>query len=200
MFEVEKTFLLDGVDEDRLLHGAEFVKEIVIDDTYYDTPECTLTLQDKWLRKRKGAFELKVNMVDTDRSEQEVDQFHEIETEQEIRAVLDLPKVHDLETDLQKAEYEPIAQFKTYRKKYKHGKFVLDLDETDFGLRIGEIELVVDSEDKMAGALQEILDFAASRGVSFKIVPGKLQTLLGQTKPEYEQKLIDAKVFLGRTA
>ncbi len=60
MIEIEKKFQLQLGDEERLLAGAFFQKEVVIQDVYWDTPEFAMTGKDWWLRKRDGVWELKM--------------------------------------------------------------------------------------------------------------------------------------------
>lgn len=60
MIEVEKRFEPNEEQIKVLLEGAEFVGEVVLNDTYYDYSDFRLLKNDIRLRERNGAFELKI--------------------------------------------------------------------------------------------------------------------------------------------
>ncbi len=157
MIEIEKKFFLTKDDKARLIKGAEFLGEKVFADTYYDTSDYALTTRDMWLRSRDNIFHLKISARKTEK--RQIGEYHELETEEEIRKELRMARGKDLKKDLTDKSYTSFASFITTRKKYKRGEFTIDLDMTDFGYEIGEIELLVRSEDERDGAVEKIFNF-----------------------------------------
>ncbi|MFA6082588.1 MAG: CYTH domain-containing protein [Patescibacteria group bacterium] len=190
MIEVEKKFKLSGQDIERLTRDAEFLKERTFTDIYFDDEKYSLTSNDKWLRARDGLYELKLPMhAGVDRK---ADQYDEIEDEQKIREVLNIP------TDQKIDEiYAPFCNVTTTRKKYKKDQFIIDLDDVDYGdfkYSLGEIELLVNNQSDIEKAIAEIMDFANKYQLSVAMVRGKVIEYLKQVKPEHYQALIKAKV------
>lgn len=183
MIEVEKKFLLDGAERERLLEGAKFVSEYSFTDTYFDDKNYSLTSKDIWLRKRDGKWELKIPLHKG--ADRLGDQYRELDTEEEIRGLINIEA------------YSPFSTFMTIRKKYQKGDFIIDLDFVDFGdfkYEIGEIELIVEDESKSAEALDKILNFAKENGLKITHVRGKLMEYLKRMRPDHFQKLVAANV------
>lgn len=200
MIEVEKKIALNS-EEDvaRLTRGAEFVKEVVQTDIYYDTADFTLTTRDRWLRTRNGAFDLKLPLHREKSTERFTDQFDELEDEASIRTVLHLPIKHDLAHDLTAAGYTPFATIVTTRRKFKHGPFSLDIDYVDYGdstYLIGEIELMVRDEAHMQDAVQQIQTFLDKQQIEIKPVRGKVTYYIQEYRPAHFQALVDAGVIV----
>ena len=61
MIEIEKKFIPEEGDIERITEGAEFISETVNDDIYYDK-DFSLTKRDIYVRRRNGAFEMKVGI------------------------------------------------------------------------------------------------------------------------------------------
>lgn len=191
MIEVEKKFILSGADIERLTRGAEFLGEKEMKDAYYDTKDFSLTRGDKWLRFRGARWELKLPLR-TDSGWH--DQYRELETEEEIAKELELNTQSQLGEELKQAGYEQFAKITTVRRKYKKDNFIIDLDEVDFGYKIGEIELMVNDQSEMPKAIEKIASFAKKMGLTMAPVRGKLVEYLRRYKPEHYQALIDAGV------
>ncbi|RJQ30190.1 CYTH domain-containing protein [Candidatus Parcubacteria bacterium] len=121
MIEVEKKFILNEQDKERLRKDAEFLNERVFTDIYYDTEIFSLTSKDKWLRSRDGRFELKLPLHEG--VERLADQYDELEDKEKIREALNLPSNGNLADDLAKAGYFPFCVCKTTRRKYKKEPF-----------------------------------------------------------------------------
>ena len=100
MIEVEKKFILNKQDKERLTKRAEFLNERVFADIYYDTNNFSLTSKDKWLRSREARFELKLPLHKG--AERSADQYDELEDEQKIREALNLPLNGSFADDLTK--------------------------------------------------------------------------------------------------
>src|SRR3989344_3594240 len=184
MIEVEKKFLLSDEEVQKLITNSEFLEEVRLEDMYYDLPGFPLMKHDKYLRSRNGKFELKLPVGD--RGKFEVDRYKEVEDESEIKKELSLGGGKILD-ELEKAGYFVVAHINSSRKEYKNGEFVIDLDLTDFGYKLAEIELMAPDEGGIDRATQKILTFA--QGVGIKImadtdVKGKLLEYLYRQQRE----------------
>ena len=89
-----------------------------------------------------------------------IDQYKELDNEEEIYEALSIKKETSLVKDLEESGYLPCAELTTIRRKYRKGEFVIDLDVLDFGYTIGEIEKMVEDETKVGKAIGEILRLA----------------------------------------
>lgn len=192
MIEVEKKFSLLPDDVQRLTSGAVFIAEKTIVDTYYDTPSYSLTTKDTWLRLRDQRWELKLPLR-TDRGWQ--DQYRELQAEAEIAQALGLRTETPLATVLRAAGLAPVASVTSRRRTYRRDDFTIDLDEVDFGYRIGEIELQVEDPAEMPHAVQRINQLAQDLGLRMEPVRGKLIEYLRRFKPGHYQALRAAGVL-----
>lgn len=195
MIEVEKKFILNEQDKERLTKDAEFLNERVFTDVYYDTEIFSLTAKDKWLRSREGRFELKLPLHEG--AERLADQYDELEDEQKIREALNLPAKGNLADDLVMAGYSAFCTCKTTRRKYKKEPFIIDLDIVDFQdftYNIGEIELMVNDKSEIEDAIGKIIDFAKSQNLTIAPVRGKVIEYLKRVKQEHYQTLVKSGV------
>ena len=195
MIEVEKKFILNEKDKERLTKDAEFLGERVFTNIYYDTQDFSLTANHKWLRCREGRFELKIPLhVGLERL---ADQYDELEDEPKIREVLDLPTGGSFVDDLAKAGFSPFCSYKTTRRKYKKEPFIIDLDTVDFQdftYNIGEIELMVRKKSEIESAIKKIITFAEEQKLTPVPVRGKVAEYLKRFRPNHYQALVQAKV------
>lgn len=185
MFEVEKKFILNDEQKKNLLEGAEFLSEKTFIDAYYDNEKFSLGLNDMWLRKRQQEFNLKVPMRES--QEEMINKYHEVEGEMAIREIFAIPVVGAFEHDLESFGHKPYCKFKTTRRKYQKEGFIIDLDQADFGdwqYELAEIELLVDSKDKMKESEEKIYEFARHHGLEIKHIDGKLVEFLKRKMPE----------------
>ena len=171
--------------------GAEFINEKKFIDTYWDTPNYTLTTTDFWLRSRGGRFELKVPMLGG--GKRVVDQYEELDSDNQISQKLKLPE-GVLEEELKKANYKPFATITTIRKKYKKDGFIIDIDELDFGYNIVEVELMVNDKNEIDNAIEKILSFANSHNLEVGQVRGKIVEYLRRNNSKHYKALIDAGI------
>lgn len=195
MIEVEKKFIISEQYKKQLARDAEFLSERVFTDIYYDTENFLLTSQDKWLRSREGVFELKLSLHN--RVGRLADQYDELEDEQKIRQVLNLPPNKNLADDLIKAGYFPFCTCKTTRRKYKKEPFIIDLDIVDFQdftYNIGEIELMVRDKSEIEDAIEKIMNFAKDQNLTVVPVRGKIIEYLKRAKPNHYQALVKKNV------
>jgi len=184
MIEVEKKFLLSGG------------QERVFEDEYFDDGKYSLTSRDMWLRRRNGRFELKTPLF-VDGCERSVDQYDELEKEEEIRSALDIPESGNLEQDLAKKSFFPFAKLTTTRKKFKKDGFILDFDIVDFGdstYSIAEVEKMVEDKSQMESAVSEILEFAQKHGLESARVRGKVIEYVRRKNPDHFGVLIDCGI------
>lgn len=195
MIEVEKKFNLSGEEISRLTQDAEYLGERVYTDTYIDTPDYFLTRNDIWLRSRDGKFELKLPMKGSEASNGRLDQFREIDTEREIMELMQLNPCGTLQETLEANGYVPFAIINTVRKKYQKGDFIIDLDGTDFGYNIGEIERMVDDPSQMEDAVQQILDFSQVHSLTIAPVRGKVIEYVRRNNPDHYNALLEAGVI-----
>ncbi|XP_066289450.1 thiamine-triphosphatase-like isoform X2 [Branchiostoma lanceolatum] len=160
VIEVERKFSFGEGSEERLRKaGAVCKEELSFHDVYYDTEEFVLTLADHWLRRREGRWELKCPPADRDRAslvEQYVELQREADILKQLAAILNV-EAGSVEEMVQRARCEPFCNFQTDRKTYTlEGGFKIDLDQTDFGFRVGEIELICQKQEDVPEALCRI--------------------------------------------
>lgn len=195
MIEVEKKFILNKEDEQRLTSEADFISEKVFTDIYYEDAELSLTTSDRWLRERSGKFELKLPFSNEHNVDEHfINQYNELDTDQEIYLALGIHKKSDLAQDLFVNGYLPCATLTTTRKKYRRGDFTIDLDSTDFGYTISEIEKLVADETNVTLAIDDILKFATLNGLAISPVRGKLIEYLRLNKPKHFDALVSANI------
>ncbi|XP_077503113.1 thiamine-triphosphatase-like [Amblyomma americanum] len=207
--EVERKFKVPPDIEQRLLSlGAELVSQKAFVDTYYDTEDCSLCLRDHWLRLRseKNAWELKYRRKEdascgaaTAYREEQGD-VRILETLRALLPEAGLEKGATQVRDLVANEtLRELAVIKTVRRTFKMPtNAVVDIDETDWGLSVGEIEIVLHEADAeaLAGAVQnataEIAQLAAQLGVQDGPPPeGKVESYLRLQRPALYRRLVE---------
>ncbi len=189
MIEVEKKFILTKDQEKALIEGAEFLGEKKFTDTYYDDVHYILTGQDLWLRSRDGKFELKVPM-NQKLKERVSDQYKELEEERYILEYFQAPVGQLFADFMTKNAFNPFCTITTTRKKYRKDGFGIDLDITDFGFTVAEIELMAKNSSTMEEATNAILAFAKKHKIEAMGAPwGKVIEFLRLNKPEHFERL-----------
>lgn len=197
MIEIERKFALKDGDRERLIDGAEFLKEKIIFDSYYDTDDYSLTSKDIWLRSRNGKFELKFPLHGKEGLNREADQYEEITTDDGIRSRLNLAGEKSLEVDLEENGYKPFCSYKTTRQEYKKGIFIIDIDEADFGdssHQLAEIELEASDKSAIKETIAKILVFAKGLGLSNDKIRGKVTEYLRRYRIDHYRALVKAGV------
>jgi len=195
MIEIECKYRLDKGQEEKLIQGAEFFKEIKNEDIYLDRASHELTLQGIWLRKRNGRFEMKVALPDMSQKHFGTTQYRELETDDAIADTLQLPGNANLEADLLQAGYVPFMEVCSQRRSYRNGPFRIDLDTTDYGYQMAEIELMIEENDDRSTARKRITDFAESLGIDTSPVRGKILEYLFRYRPDHYEALSKAGVI-----
>ncbi len=199
MIEVEKKFLLSSEEEARLLAGASLLSEKVLEDTYYDTADWSVTKKGWWLRSRNGSFELKVPIGG---SYDKLNQYHEITTDAEIAERLGLSlQEKSLIAALADAGIVPFVTCTSQRRTYKKAGFTIDLDratykDSDRTYTVSEIELLVTSEAEIADAAERIFAFASEQSiVPADGVRGKIAEYMYYETPEHYDALVACGVY-----
>lgn len=197
MLEIEVKIDLGEHDENVLIAGADFVSKREITDAYYDRDDYVLTRADTWLRKRNGKFELKVPASDVKQlSQRVVDNYIELVNDEEIRKYLGLSRVLPLADVLALAGYKSFVVMKTIRRKYKNGDFTIDLDTTDYGYNLAEVELMIEENGDKQAAEKRILDFVRGLGLNPEGKgKGKLIDYIKRFRPEHYKILVEAGVI-----
>ena len=196
-------------------------------DWYFDTPRYDLVRQDCWLRFRRndskqGQWELKRGQTNTDRTTV----YQEIEGIPGFMTALsllptdasnkpapaipnDLASFDDDVPALPQADSGliPFARIVTDRTSYTRvdngtGNLSIDLDTTDFGHAVGEVEAVVESEDELPLArariqetLEQLLGSKNNEALTNKPAQGKLEVYIETRRPELYRILVDAGVM-----
>jgi len=192
MIEVEKKFFVDKEGMERISKKAEFVKEIINNDTYYDKDGYSLAKKDIFFRKRNDSYELKIGMHG-DNVSGSVDVYKELHDEKEIMKELDITYAGNFEEGIKDAGYVPFGSWKTTRKKYKLKNFNIDVDSVDFGHDVIEIELIVERDEEIPEATSKILELAGNLGLDIEKAPhgGKVREFLKRNDPEGLKMLIE---------
>lgn len=183
MIEVEKKFQPTEAQLQELLHGAVFIKEKTMHDVYYDFSDYRIFKAGNRLRKRDDGFELKAYIP----TESGVRVAHEYTDDESILQNLKVEATSL--TDLVTTQMHVVCDYKTLRKEYKKGEFVIDVDSMDFDMSVVEIEILVENENQIAEAEQKIIDLAQSIGMEIKDLPLKTGMYLQKVKPGVYQEI-----------
>ena len=188
--EVEHKFTVTLLTRQQLeAMGAKRKTICTFTDVYLDVKCNTLMLSDCWLRKRDGAWELKHPLVDCAGGQsigvgQVSDRYNELQSEDDILTFLrtviateiDICNsgAKSLDQLVQEGTLTRIAEFETTRETYvckndRHremsGSVVhVDLDETNFGYVVGEVELMVGRGEDIPAAEAKTLAIAKQIG------------------------------------
>ena len=180
-FEVEKRFQPTEDQLKKILKGAEYLGEEINHDIYYDYPDYRfLKNEDKKFRTRNGIFELKIIL--SSGVSQEINDEESIKKYFETNLSL---------KDFTEKSLKSFMEYKVFRKKYQKDGFIIDLDRTDFGYEVCEIEKLVSDKDKVYRIQAEINKFAVHNGLSLKEVESKRKVYLKKIKPEIYKKIYE---------
>lgn len=193
MIEVEKKFILSPAAEARLLEGARFISETKFRDIYFDTVDQKLTSQDWWLRQREEKYELKIPLHSAVPGFTG-DQYEEVAGEAKVARRLGLSLDNkSLSVCLFENGYEVLADIITTRRKFKRDEFTFDFDVADYGYRIAEVELSVESVEEAKEAADKIMNLVRACELSPSSSPlrGKIMEYLYRFKPAKYNFLIE---------
>lgn len=166
--EIERKFKVTADTKIKLVEiGAELHKEKVFLDKYYDNPDYSLTLKDCWLRQRNESWELKVVNGQFTKL---ASQYQEITETNEIADFL-VNHFHRLDLKglavdlvIKKLDLQPFVEYTTTRQTYFLPECIIDLDLTDFGYQVGEIEVMATDKSQIPRALETITSVAGKLG------------------------------------
>ncbi len=198
--EVEKKFILTPEQKEVLLDGAEKLGGTTIEDTYFDTEDYQLTLNDMWFRRREDEYELKAPIAAGSGSHEGTNRYHEITSLDQISELLRLEQGIDFEVALSKAGIHRFVTCYTNRTSYLKDGFKIDIDKatfanSQFSHAVAEVELLVDDESKVGKADRGIIEFARQHGLTVdQAVMGKIVAYLQAERPKHFKKLVDARV------
>lgn len=208
LIEVERKFTPGPDTEERLQKlGATLEHRVTFRDTYYDTSELSLMLSDHWLRQREGSgWEFKcpgVTGVSGPHNE-----YVEVTSESAIVTQLfELLGSGEQETAgvaavLGRLKLQEVASFITTRSSWKlalsgaheeESLLTVDLDSTDFGYAVGEVEAMVHEKAEVPAALEKIISISSMLGVpAQEKAPAKLLVYLQRFRPLDYQRLLEA--------
>ena len=186
MIEVEKKFQPVEEQKEKLLEGATLISEKQVVDVYYDTPSFELAKKNMWLRNRDDSWELKI-YLNKDIAEEIID-------ETEILKRINRENFSQF-ADFAKEELSILGKILTNRKKYHKEGFILDFDETDFGVNKLDIELQLldnSTEDEIKEAQEKILRFTSQFGIPEVELPLKPIMYLEKMRPDIFRKIFGA--------
>jgi hypothetical protein len=171
--EVEARFIVqDGIDSRIADLGGLMKREVTFTDYYYDTKDWKLTLEDFWVRRRDTLWQLKYPPA-SGRSAQNTPcaQYDETEDEQEIcRLVSPLLSSSDVAPQdvaalMAESGCKAFSEYITTRRSYvfpQEHNVSVDMDVTDFGYQVGEIETL--TTGSTGAAVRVVDEFAAKLG------------------------------------
>ena len=182
--EIEICFVYKDDMETKLRSlGAKFIKKIILHDTYYDFSDESLflTRNDFWLRYRvcndSKSWQLKYPIGDFDLS-QPVKKYFEVDNENKICEELNklffeklksvgynFKTINSLIGKLNITKFSTII---TQRLVFKYDNFEIDLDEADFGYKVGEIEFKNENNLSVEEKVNQVTQFASKLG-SFNV-------------------------------
>jgi adenylate cyclase class IV len=200
VIEIEKKFLLTPLQQQALLNDAQLVDERLVKDSYFDTDDYRITVNNLWFRKRNSSYELKVPLK-TNSALPAIDKFHELTEIEEICKVLNLNKSADFESELLRNRIKAFMTCSTARKSYSKQGFRIDIDSatylnSEFIYNIAEIELIVDDESEASRAERRILDFAKSFGLdTSKFILGKVAAYLKKEDTKHYSVLVNSGIL-----
>jgi adenylate cyclase class IV len=201
MIEVEQRFSLHPGSLAKITAACELVSNRVVHDDYYDNDAFDLTLKDIWFRKRDNGFEVKIGVRNMPHGSRDIDRYEEITDERLIRERLQLDPNLPMEQAIKKANLSIFCSPRTARKKFRKGKFIIDVDSVSFAgteltYHIVEIERLVDNEDRIQTAKDEIRNFARKFGLSPQMhVVGKVITYIKHERPQHYEALLRSGII-----
>ncbi len=201
---MERKFWYDFDIESKLVEiGAKKLennfKKIIIDDYFDNFESHFMLLNDYLLRSRtknnRTDWQLKYPSK-LSSSLKNVENYFEIaETQQIIDLIFEISKkdpLFDSKLKYQKNcktieslvdlfNFKSYARINSTRKSYFIDNIRIDLDETDFNYKLGEIELILDdkTEDNIKKSIDKISCLTSKLGITkFDRIPGKISTYL----------------------
>lgn len=173
--EIEKKYLYESDLELKLKNLNSVEKHsIEIIDQYYDTDDYFFIRKDYWLRSRHKiesdyVWELK---YPAHSNSMDFSKYFETSDQKEIVEILSKISIKDTDSKnvdelIENLKLKIFANFKTTRKSFILDEITIDLDQTDFGYRLAEFEIILDADstqDKIEQCMQKIKNLAKKLG------------------------------------
>jgi adenylate cyclase class IV len=164
--ELERKFWYNFNIQERLEKlGAVKLKSMQIEDTYYDKESSNLLfLNDFWLRERKtnekAKWQLKYPAVFDvkDPDTQSFEKYYEIDEHSKIISQIStlihsnlqsITNFEDMNSFILNLKIKPLMTIISERISYQIEDIKVDLDMTDFGYKLGEIEYLFNDNNKV---------------------------------------------------
>lgn len=228
--EVEQKFALDenrSLVEARLKElGFRKTGEVDMEDWYFDTPDphWTLTPKDCWLRCRQTHESSTWQLKRGRRHQDGATVYEELEDEEAIEASISMLPDNDVAVVVPE-EYEgrtvpkfprsnllplvPFALIATHRTSWKFGGeseaydgLTVDLDGTQYGYMVGEVEAVVYNNDDVSLAKDRINsligEIVPEQNRSGPVPVGKLEHYLIRHRPDHYRACVEGGSIPGR--
>lgn len=189
MIEVEEKFELKDKALEQIKRACQFLREEKLHNKYFDYSDNRLFLADIWLRDRNGRLELKYPVHKDGHFN-----YKEYDIPEEIFEKLDIKYAKDdnWQETLQKNDLKVVIDYKDVRQKYKCGDFNIDVDVTNFGHSLFEVEVMVEDESQIKEAEDRIFYFLKRHNIETKpTYNGKNVVYLKRFLPDVYQKLKD---------
>ncbi|GAB6030658.1 hypothetical protein CHUAL_007515 [Chamberlinius hualienensis] len=193
------------------LLGAKFVDNLIIIDSYYDTSDYLLCFNNHWLRHRNGKWELKYNTVESvienrDSISKYLEETNPININRQLLGLFEAKNRPDLAEQFNgegNVKFEVVftnkfASFETIRRVYQFENDIkIHLDQTNFGCRVGEIELELRNHTASTevDARMKIREFGRKLGIEWTKTAGKLQLYLKKNNPQLYNELMAANIL-----
>jgi hypothetical protein len=184
--DIEKKLLDIGATKKVNAHTNDYKHEIK--DEYYDHVETFFLLVNFHLLRSRTQFQTRrwqvsyPSKMDLMKS---VNNYYEVSKDNHIMNLIvnlsrdyllvkpvELHQNHTIESLIDEMEFKPIATIISIRKSFLYDNICIDLDETDFGYKIGQMELVLEdkqSEDiEMEKVIKSISDLTSKLGSNFQ--------------------------------
>lgn len=201
--EVEAKFPFTEADKQRIASRGQLKGTKIFTDTYWDQlRQYPLTTRDMWLRQRGAKWELKVPVTTWQGKAaggpSAIDQYKEFGSEPEILAFLANQSLlaaasqpTALEQHLRTNGLEPFAKITTDRLTYECDGVTVTFDTaTPLNYCVGEIELLVEGSQDMAGAEARLRSFAEKHELTINSrMPGKVLEHIRRNSPRHWKAL-----------
>jgi len=187
MIEVEEKFELTEGALEQIKKICQFLREEKLHNKYFDYSDNRLFLSDIWLRDRNGKLELKYPV-----HKNGYFNYKEYNNPEEIFEKLNInhEKRKGWQETLKNNGLNVVIDYKDVRQKYKCEDFNIDVDITDFGHSLFEIEVMVVNESRIKEAEERIFDFLKRYNIDTQQTPnGENVVYLKKFLPELYKKL-----------
>jgi adenylate cyclase class IV len=184
MIELEQKFECSSEAEAKVEKISQFLQEMTFLDSYWDTSDYLLMRNGCFLRTRDDSIELKI--ISLPNTNQGMTVAQEITKRDEISEYL--INLIDMDYETLMKSTKSYAIIETRRRSYKYKEFKIDLDATNFGYNVGEIEIMVEQDKVREGSILLQNEF---KDLGFKKdKKGKLMTYIERFNPDQYQILV----------